>query len=185
VVAFWEGLSPEKRDWLWSEQKEFWGYLGQVFEAYARKGDWKEAEAFAHDYLDDPASPSDGRPLLGIPLARRLMQVSRIAESLELYEQMAREAPTNPLCADAWYWLSLVAYNRGETRKVKEFAARIRAAQGTQVGLLDAWNLDARALLLLANLDLAAVDPQAVNYTSDTLQKQLQFINEDLERIAI
>ena len=183
VVAFWEGLSQEKRDWLWSEKSDFWDYLGQVFEAYARAGDLPKAEAFAWDFLDDPATPAEGQPPLGIPLARQLMQADRAGESLELFEQMARVAPTHPLCAMAWYWMALAAHQRGEANQVAEYAARIRAAQGPQVGMLDQWNLDARAFLLLANLDPAAVDPQAVNYTPDFLRGQLQAINGDLGRM--
>lgn len=183
VVAFWEGLSQEKRDWLWSEKSDFWDYLGQVFEAYAWAGDLPKAEAFAWDFLDDPATPAEGQPPLGIPLARRLMQTDRAAESLELFEQMARVAPTHPLCAAAWYWMALAAHQRGETSKVNEYATHIRAAQGAQVGMLDQWNLDARAFLLLANLDPGAVDPQAVNYTPDFLRGQLRAINVDLGRM--
>lgn len=183
AVAFWEGLPQEKRDWLWSENCNFWEYLGQVFEAYARKGKIKEAEAFANDFLDDPASPAEGLPLLGVPLARRLMLAGRATEGLELFERMARMAPTHPRCAEAWYWLALAAYKQGETGEVEKCAARIRAAQGSQVGMLDEWNLDARACLLLAHLDPAAVDPQAVNYAPGFLKGQLQSITGDLGRI--
>lgn len=183
VVAFWEGLSQERRDCLWSEKCDFWDYLGLVFESYARVGDLQKAEAFAGDYLDDPATPGEGRPPLGIPLARQLMQTDRIADGFKLFEQMASAAPTHPLCAEAWYWMTLVAYTRGETRIVGQFARRIREAQGVQVGMLNQWNYDARAFLLLANLNLAAVDPQAVNYTADYLRGQVQAINEDLGRI--
>lgn len=183
AVAFWESLPQDKRDWLWSDKGDFWGYLGQVFDAYARKGKLKDAEAFAKDFLDDPASPAEGLPLLGVPLARRFMLAGRATESLALFERMARLAPTHPRCAEAWYWLALTAFKQGETSEVEKYAARIRVAQGSQVGMLDEWNLDARAFLLLAHLDPAAVDPQAVNYAPDFLQGQLQAIHGDLGRI--
>lgn len=185
VVAFWAALTQEKRDWLWSESRDFWEYLGQVFEAYARAGDLQKAEAFAGDFLDDPATPAEGRPFLGIPLARRLMQADRAADGLELFEQMASADPTHPLCAEAWYWMALVAYKRGETGKINEYAGRIRAAQGSHIGMLVQWNYDARALLLLANLNPASVDPQAVNYAPYFLQGQLLAINGDLGRIPL
>lgn len=183
AVAFWEGLPQDKRDWLWSAKGDFWGYLGQVFDAYARKGKLKDAEAFAKDFLDDPASPPEGLPLLGVPLARRFMLAGRATEGLALFERMARLAPTHPRCAEAWYWLALAAFKQGETGEAAKYAARIRVAQGSQVGMLDEWNLDARAFLLLANLDPAAVDPQAVNYAPDFLQGQLLAINADMGRI--
>ena len=183
AVAFWEALPQEKRNWLWSSNSVFWEYLGQVFEAYVRKSDLPEAETFAREFLDDPASPAEGLPPLGIPLARLLMSTDRVTESLELFEQMTRGAPTHPLCAEAWYWLALVAYKKGEASKVGEYARHIRIAQGVQTGMLDAWTLDARAFLLLANLNLATVDPQAVNNTAEFMQRQLQVINDNLERI--
>ena len=43
VVSFWESLTPDKRDWLWSQKGDFCDYLGLVFEAYARSGNISEA----------------------------------------------------------------------------------------------------------------------------------------------
>ena len=185
TVAFWEALPQGKRDWLWSSNSVFWEYLGQVFEAYARMGNIQEAEAFAREFLDDLASPSEGLPELGVPLAERLMMAGRSAESLQLYERMAHIAPTHPLCAQAWYWMALVAYTQGTGSRVRECAACIRTAQGAQVGMLDAWNLDARAYLLLANLDPALVDQQAVNYTATFLREQVVIILSDLKGMSV
>ena len=183
VIVFWEGLDQDKRDWLWSIKSDFWEYLGLVFEAHAVLGMWQEAKAFAQEFIDDPASPPEGLPPLVIPLARRLMQENRGDEGLELYGWLTRIAPNHLLCAEAWYWLALDAYQCGNIDGAKEHAARIRAVQGTQVGLFDEWSLDARALLLLADLDISHVDPQAINYTPDYLQVQLQTITSDLSRI--
>ena len=107
----------------------------------------------------------------------------RFAESFELYERMARIAPTHPICVEAWYWLALVAYKQGDTHKVNEYAANIRVAQGVQVGMIEQWNYDARALLLLANLNIADVNVQAVNYTGDFLNMQYSQIEQDMEEL--
>lgn len=183
AVAFWEALPQGKRDWLWSRNSVFWEYLGQVFEAYVRLGNMQEAEAFAFGFLDDPASPYEGLPELGVPLARRLMMVGRSAESLQMYERMAHVAPTHPLCAEAWYWMALVAHKQGEDNNTVKYALCIRVALGTRVGMLDAWNLDARAFLLMADLNPVAVDSQAVNYTANDLRGQLRVINSDLAKL--
>ena len=111
------------------------------------------------------------------------MQENRGDEGLELYGWLARLSPNHRLCAEAWYWLALDAYQRGNKDRAKDHAARIRAVQGTRVGLFDEWSLDARAFLLLADLDPTQLDPQAVNYTPDYLQVQLQAITSDLKRI--
>ena len=185
VIALWEGLTPDKKDWLWSESSDFWGYMELVFEAYARSGKMPEAEEFARELLDDPASPSEQLPYVGVPLARRLMRINRPGDGLALFERMTQVAPTHPLSAEAWYWMALVAYKRGNTSKVAEFAARIRASQGAQAEMLDSWNLDSRALLLLANLKPGAVDLQAVNYSACFLNEQLSAIIEDMSEIFI
>lgn len=183
TTAFWEGLDENKRDWLWSNKSDFWEYLGLVFEAYGRLSDLQKAEALAQNFLNDPASPTEGLPFLGIPFARRLMMAGRATESLKLFERMAHVAPTHPLCAEAWYWQALTALKRGETNQVKECANRICVVLGTQAGMLEEWDIEAKAFLLLADLHPALVDPQAVNYTFDYLQGQLDSINADLARI--
>ncbi|HOR75183.1 MAG TPA: tetratricopeptide repeat protein, partial [Kiritimatiellia bacterium] len=184
VIALWEGLTPDKKDWLWSESSDFWGYMELVFEAYARSGKMPEAEEFARELLDDPASPSEQLPYVGVPLARRLMRINRSDDGLALFERMTQVAPTHPLSAEAWYWMALSAFKQGEYEKSKQCATRIREAQGTAVGLLDEWNLDAKALLLLADMDLAQVDPQAVNYDQGKLRAQSWQIHADMEALS-
>lgn len=184
VIALWEGLAPDKRDWLWSESSDFWGYMELVFEAYARTGKMKEAETFARELLDDHASPGDQLPFIGVPLARRLMRANRPADGLALFERMTQVAPTHPLSAEAWYWMALSAFKQGDYEKGKQYATRIREAQGTTVGLLDEWNLDAKALLLLADMDLAQIDPQAVNYNQEKLRSISRQIHADLEILS-
>ena len=179
-----EGLTPDKRDWLWSQKSDFWEYLGVVYEAYARSGNMLVAEAFARSFLEDPASPPENLPPLGISLARCLMSDGRVVDSLYQYARMAKVAPTHPLCAEAWYWSALVAYKQGNMHKVNICATNIRISQGAMAGTLDQWDLDARAYLLTANLDLAAIDPQATNYSTDYFHKQLHLISQDLEKLA-
>ena len=183
VVALWEELTPDKRDWLWSTKSDFWNYLGQVFEAYARTDNLQEAEAFALGFLDDPASPPEGLPPLGIPLARRLVKDNRAEEGLALYERLTRLAPNHSLCAEAWYWLALIAYREDRKDRSKEFATRIRAVQGMRIGLFFEKSLDAKALLLLSDLDPSQVELQATDYTLDYLELQLKALTADLNRI--
>ena len=183
VIALWEGLSPDKRDWLWSQKRDFWEYLSLVFDAYVRCGNMTEAEAFAKEFLEDPASPPEQLPLLGVPLARRFRSTGRFDEGIDLYARMAHLVPTHASCAEAWYWMALVAYKQSDGRKVNEYATNIRVAQGVQVGMMEQWNFDARALLLLANLNVAGVDTQAVNYTHNFLNMQHRIIVRDMEAL--
>lgn len=185
AVAFWKDLDAHKKDWLWSGHSCFWEYLGLIYEAYARLGDLPGAEILARHYLDDPATPPDGLPPVGIPYGRRLMSQGRAKEGLELFDRLARCAPTHPLCAEAWYWLTLAARRQGDIGKSKEYASRIRTAQGVPMGMLNEWNFDAKALLLLADLNPSRVDRQAVNYNEARLQRLLKQIYADVQLVAL
>ena len=181
VIELWEGMTSTKKDWLWSEGCDFWGYLELVFEAYAQTGKMQEAEEFARGILDDSSSPAGQLPFLGVPLARRLMRANRPEDGLMLFERMTQVAPTHPLSAEAWYWMALVAFKQDNYEKSKLCAMRIREAQGTAVGLLNEYHLDAKALFLLADLDLAKIDSQAVNYDQGMLILIHKEIHADLE----
>ena len=184
TLLLWESFTPEKRDWLWSESALFWEYMGLVYEAYAREGQATFSDQFARGLLEDPATPAQGAPYVGIPFARRKMAAGKSTESLALFARLARTAPSHALCAWAWYWLALDARRRNDAAKSKEYARNIRAAQGVPLGMLNEWHLDARALLLLADLDPARIDVQAVNYDAPLLEEQMKQISTDLARLA-
>lgn len=180
VVAFWESLAPADVDRLWSRQSVFWSYLGLVMEAYSRSAGPDRVEAFAQQWLQDPATPPEGHALIRIPYGRWLLSRRRVADALAEFDAAAMAAPAHPECALAHYWQALVAWKRGDVQAARDAAIRIRAAQGTSVGLLAEWNLDAKALLLLAGLDPAKVDAQAVNYSRDRLVALRGVILDDL-----
>lgn len=47
--------------------------------------------------------------------------------------------------------------------------------------VMSRWNLDAKALLLHADMDLAHIDPQAVNYNQSMLMSITAMIQKDME----
>lgn len=59
----------------------------------------------------------------------------------------------------------------------------LRRAQELSIGLLSEWALDAKALLLLASLDRAALGPEAVNYTGEFLGAMGREIDRNLEAL--
>ena len=183
AVATWESLDAETQDWLWSGSSVFWEYLGLVFEAYASADDFAGAEAFANGVLNDIAVPADGLPYVGVPFARQLIRRGRIPEGLALFERLAQSAPRHAQCALAWYWLAIAALQQENVSKSKEYAACIRQAQNLKTGLSAEYRLDAKALLLLADLNPASVDP-AAHYKTSQLNEYAQQINADLNWIA-
>ena len=183
TLETWESFDATKRDWLWSEASDFWEYMGLVFEAYVRSGQAQTAVRFARELLADPATPPHGAPCVGIPFARRLMEGGEPIEGLALFNRLAQTAPHHGLCAWAWYWLALEAHRLGDRDKARENAANVRKAQGVQAGTWNEWQLDMRALLLLADLELTRLDVQAVRYEASLLREQQRQITDDLARL--
>jgi tetratricopeptide (TPR) repeat protein len=180
VIAYWEGLNQDKRDWLWSERRVFWEYLGLVFKAYVRAGDAQRAEAFAYEFINDSATPPEGRAQIGIPYALFLVENDRISEALSLFTQLTKQVPTHPLSAFAWYWKALESHKCGRITERNRYCYCLRIAQGVNGGLLREWSFDAKAQLLLADLQVDGIDLQSVNYTAEFLNMLINEIQRNL-----
>ena len=183
AIELWESFDARKRDWLWSGAAVFWEYLGYLFTAYLRVNDPVAAEVFANGFLEDPASPSSGLPYVGIPYARHCIDSGRIEEGLALCKRLALREPRHPLCAWAWYWMALETWRDVDPDHAQEYARNIRTAQGLRPGTLDGWRLDARALLILADLEPSRVDLQATPYSLAFLEEQRAQISIDLQKV--
>jgi tetratricopeptide (TPR) repeat protein len=182
-IALWESFNAEKQDWLWSGSSCFWEYIGLIFEAYVRSGNAAKAEEFANEFMNDPAVPVNSVPFIGMPYASWLIQQKRAAEGLALCETLVRGSPNNIQCAPAWYWLALASYKHGDIEGAKKYAEQMRSTQGSDAKLNKGWALDARALLLLANMRPDHVDPEAVNYSMEFLKDQMNSLSYDLENL--
>ena len=183
AVALWESFSAEKQDWLWSGSSYFWEYIGLIFEAYVGTGNSVQAEYFANEFLNDPAVPVESWPYIGAPYAQWAIMCGRGAEGLELCRQLIRRAPQNAECSIAYYWLALDALGRKNAEEAKQYAEQLRALQGVETGMLCEWRYDAKALLIIADMNLDNVDAQAVNYSRQFLADQLSQINSDITYI--
>ncbi len=182
ILKQWEQLDEAKRQWLWSENAVFWEYLGLVFFAYQSARHDQKAEALAQTYLSDPATPTEGLVQLGIPYARWLIAgQNRTDEGLNLFRRLVLLAPTHPLCANAYYWLSLDARRRGDMEASKAFAARIRTAQRTQAGTIVARRLVALGRLLEHDLDLSHACPTALE--REEYEDALEWLLVDLRKL--
>ncbi len=180
AIKMWEGLNEQQRTWLWSTQQRYWEYLGLLLRAYGRAGSAADVDGCAKAWLKDVATPPEGRVQVGTVYGEWLIESRRVPEALALFDQLIREAPTHPQCARSWYWKALGSFKRGDARECARCVQALRLAQGTNVGLLDEWKLDAKALLLLADLDPTKIDAQAVNYRPDFLSGVLEEIHHDL-----
>lgn len=169
AIRMWDGLSDAKRAWLWSKERSFWDYAGWILRAYIDASRADDAHRFARAWLDDPATPPEGRAIVGTPYARFLIRRGDARAGLALMEQIVTATPTEYDVAEAWYWLALAAHKRGDVAERNRCCESLRRAQGLSIGLLSEWALDAKALLLMASLDRSALGPEAVNYTGEFL----------------
>ncbi len=184
AIELWESLDDNKRDWLWSAGAFYWQYMGCIFEAYVRAGRFGDGEDFAKGLLEDVATPDSGAPFVGVPLARKYIPRRRTAEAISIFNKLAQRAPGHSQCAWAWYWLSVDAMRNGSSKLSKEYAKRIRMAQGSRVGTLEQCQLDAKALLLIADCDVELVARKHLAYNSEMLNRLARQIRADMGRLA-
>jgi tetratricopeptide (TPR) repeat protein len=183
TVEFWNKLPETKRLWLWSSASPFWEYLGFVVEAHIRSDMFHEAESLAHTYLEDSATPTEGLVHVGMPLAEGYLDRTRISEAMDLFRGLTDQAPTHYACARAWYWQALSAWKEGNKDQASQIASRILPCLGRDPNLLHDAELEAKALLLKADLDTSLVSHQRVNYSNEKKQLLVLAIKKDLQLI--
>lgn len=183
ATRYWEGLPDEKKTWMWSQDKRFWEYLGCLMRAYVQALSEEDARAFAEEWLGDAATPTEGGVQIGIPAAEGLIGRKRFWEGMALIEEIVRRAPRHRSAARGWYWKALVEHKRRNRDGRQRCCRALREAQGDRPSLLSEWELDARALLLMAGLVVSDLGSEAVNYRREFLEEQKRQILRDLERI--
>lgn len=171
VIRFWEDLSSEKKGWMWSRKEAFWEYLGWVLEAYIREGRNESAEAFAQQWLEDAATPPIGVVHVGHVYGRWLVQRGELAQALLWFERMVLVEPRHPLCGLAWYWKALRAARDGHKDERDRCLRSLREAQGPRPSLWYEWALDAKSLLLLADLDIGRAAAESARYRREDWER--------------
>lgn len=184
AVQIWEGLDAQKRSWLWSTQTRYWEYGALLIYSYGLLKNTDQVEQLADEWVYDPATPAEGRPYVGIAYGQWLIANQRIGEALELFEALVKESPSHGQCAIAWYWKALLARIQGDQEGCRHFLVCMRSAQGVAAGFLSEWKLDAKALLLLEDMQIDQVIAQHPVYTPDFLEKCRTEIGNELETLT-
>ena len=177
----YEALGPAEQDRLWSENSRFWEYMGLLLKAHCVARGRTAADRFANGWLEDPATPPQGLVHVGVPYGRWLADSGRVPEALALFRRITAVHPSHSLTAHAWYWMALEAHTKGNIQDRNRFAANLRNAQGVDIGLLDEWRLDARALLLLEDLDVSRATAHPRLYRDSIIAEQKATIIRDME----
>jgi len=183
AVKIWEQLPAERRNWLWQANAHYWEYLGLLVSAYSRTGQRDVAEKMARDWMADPSVPVHGRVHIIIALAKAMLEAGQIHDALILFGDLVLESPAHPLSALAWYWLALEAHGAGDHNDRDASASALRRALGPTPGLLEEWRLDARALVLLNNLDSRVNRTDRVQYDDAFMVREADAIRRDLARL--
>jgi tetratricopeptide (TPR) repeat protein len=179
VLSTWSQLTDAKKQWLWSEQQDYWHYLELVFRAYRDAKRYPEAEQFITPLLNDPATPPHGYAILGASYATMKRAQGDFTTMFSVYTRMTQVAPTHEWTGAAYYWFALQAWKQGNATQTSAFAAKLLLALGKDCTLYWKRNLAAKALCLKAGLNLLQI-PAQTNVSADTLQAQLKVIQTDL-----
>jgi len=180
ITSFWENLDQTKREWLWSEKSEYWEYYSLVFEAYLAQGRQDAAIQVAAGIVNSNSTPPNGLIWLGTAYANWRMQQRDHAEAFRHYEWLVKELPTHPAASWGYYWQAVRALAEGDETLAKQKAAALRRCFAGKPDFLWQWELDARAVLIRANL-LAGPDLMGGQFTLSFLEKELTFLKDDIK----
>lgn len=184
AVQMWEGLSEEKKLWLWNNDNRWWGYLAFVLLAYLRSGQREKAAELASATLDDPSTPREALPAVLVPYYEELILKKAISESLEAFRWIVTENPTRAQCAAAFYWLALDAFRTGQPSEAARLCRSLLAAnQNTEV-TYDQWMFEAKARLLLSDIEGKPFSAQATQFDETWLSKARLELNRHLALLA-
>ena len=95
---------------------------------------------------------------------------------MSLFNVLTAESPCHPLCGLAWYWKALAAHKRGDSVERDRCVDSLRNAQGLAPIMQSKWHLDAKALLLRAELNMENIDSQEQVYPPE----QMKFLKDEM-----
>jgi hypothetical protein len=161
---------------LWYE------YLAVVFRSLCQINETARARRLAAEVLDKEQATPEGYVILGSEYADYLMTARECAEAFKFHGWIVKEAPTHRKAAASHYWLAIRALNLGDRPFAHNSATALRKCYSMAPALLDEWELDAAALLIQRDCDLAqtAKDPGAARYETAFLAKQLARMKEHI-----
>ena len=183
ALSYWNALDEHKKAWLWTTKSEFWEYLALVFQAMTKLEKTADAENLIATYLNDPATPSEGCAILGMPYAVWKIKNGRARDGFAVIQKMIQEQPMHWACTEGYYWLALNAWKQNDIKTAYHYAEQTRRCVGPRSDLLSEYRLDSRSLLLLTKLDIKQAFSQAPRFSENFLREQVDSINKDLEKL--
>gem|GEM_PF-1493397 len=180
VLEFYNGLSSEKRNWLWSHDSRYWEYLSVVMYSEFRVGSSPRGEEMGRSAFEDPTTPIVGRVFLGVHYGLWLRERYRDHEALEQFSKVLTVSPGHRLASHANYWLGLHSYQEKQIDDTINFLRQARRCLLPRPGLYSEWEVDAKAGLLLRLLSPADETVDLSLYSEDFLSRQEVSLRTDL-----
>jgi tetratricopeptide (TPR) repeat protein len=180
VISFWESLPAEKREWLWSEKAEYWEYYALLFETYLELGEEDKAFGLASSIISSPSTPPNGRIWLGTAYANWQMRKGNKEEALKHFEWLVKELPTHTNAAWGYYWKAVSAMASNDRALAKTYAAALRRCFAGKPAFAWQWALDARALLMLTNMNVSSVSELSRTYLTPYLLTEQVSLKKDI-----
>lgn len=180
IHLFWESLPPAKREWIWSQDSNFWEYQSLILNSYENSENTREADRLASALLEADTTPDVGTMHIAATYAEIWMKRGRQKQAYALFEKSVETSPTHRLAAQAWYWLALKSYKAGRKRAAADQATAIRRCFATKPALYWEWALDARAILLLGKISGKNKHPDESRYSASYLDSQMPVLESNL-----
>lgn len=163
---------------LWYE------YLAVVFLALIQSNRVDQAESLVSYIIDDNKATSEGYVILGSAHAGWLLQKGHKERAFNFFQWVSREAPGHRKAAVAHYWLALQQLSQGNYPATAQGALAIRKCFSGRPALLEEWEYDAFAVLILNDLDIdVSLHASAGLYQRPFLEKVLSLMYINMKKI--
>ena len=133
IIQFWEGLSAEKKEWLWNLTGNYWDYLAYVFRAYPRVREFQKATQLAQTLIAEPTTPPSARAQLTVLWGLMEMKEGKVRSALHRLAQGVELSPQHPIMSHAHYWFALKAYAQGSKRESQQKSDQVLRSLGFDV----------------------------------------------------
>ncbi len=161
TIKLWETIGEEGLQWLWSEKADFWEWVGLVMLSYLSTGKIDQADAIHAHHANDAGTPVAGKVVLHILYgnwAMKTLSADHKQTGLALLSRALDLDPSHDWCRYANYWWAMEYWNAGDVKQAKANAIKVRIPTWNNSGMLDDWEMAARAEWILANGEEARLD---------------------------
>jgi len=177
TLRIWDALGEEKRQWLWSESADFWEWVSLVLFSYLETNRIQQADALHAHLSNDPGTPKLGKLILLITYGDWLMRMgapSAKTSGLALLSQGLDLDSSHAWSRKAHYWWALEYWNAGDTEQAKIHAEKVRLSPWNSKGMLEDWEMAAKAEWIIAGGDTTKLDPKFTSKFSENFFKSSQ-----------